>query len=352
MPQANVTKSVDRAELGEALRKGLAESQRETVEITEPEVKTPDPEDVSEEEEEIETSEEPKEEEEQEPEVNETEEEEVVEISTLTELASAIEVDPEFLYNIKIPMANGEEPISLSELKDKYTNLQRSNGEELAAIAEERTKFDEYKNAQVQFIQQQAQMPQEILAARAKVMAIANQYETFDWETLEKEDAGRAALEQQRLASLFQQAQGEVQQLESRYSGELQRQYQEHQAREGKSMLEKIPEWKDSELRSKEQGNIRAMLKVYGYSDQEISQLGDHRAMHMARDLMKLKQRSEKADTTVKKVTKAPKPLRSKSKPKPVTGRVKLAKAVERAKSTKRDHEKAREIGKLMRGEI
>jgi len=345
--------AVNRQELGELLRKGLSETSTET-ETDETSVdESLDTLPVEEEEEtlvsETETEEET---------LTETEEieeqEEHSDIQDLVQLATAIEVDPEFLYTIKIPMSDGMESVSLSELKDGYTEYKRGTNEGLRDLESKRTAFETYQQQQISVLTQQQALPQEIVAAQATVMAIANQYNSYDWATLEQSNPGEAALQKQNMASAYQQAQGKHQELVLGHQQYLSKTAETFAVAQHEAIARHIPEWNDNTIRVREQDLMRTMLRdEYGYSDDDINGIEDSRAMRMARDLMKLKDLSSKAKETIKKITKVPKILKSGSKAIEGSSKVRrTAEAVDRAKNTKSDREKAAQIGKLFRGEI
>lgn len=354
--------AVSKAELGKLFRDSMAKTQ-ETEEQEEQQTETEtgeavDTEDASDVEE---TKTQETEEEETETEEDETEVEtdsdkprevEVEDGLSLTDLAKSLEVEPEFLYSIKIPMPDGIEPMTLSELKDSYNRVRNESDESKAAIEKERADFIAYRDQELEMLQQHMQLPQEIMAARSQAMAIAYNYENFDWDSLEKEDPGRAALEKQRIASAFQNAQQKATELERKYAEKVQGDVKKFQQGEYNNMLKFIPEWKNDETRIQEQGQMRAMLKEYGYNDRDINMLSDHRAMRITRDLWKMKTGQKKAAEAVKRVIKLPKTVRAGGKPPGLSKAKKTAQGIKQAKEARSDREKASAIGKLLRNEL
>lgn len=273
---------------------------------------------------------------------------EVSEDLSIVDLASAMEVEPEFLYNIKIPMPDGVEPMTLSELKDSYTRVKHETDDVRQKIEKERSDFEEYKQQELSNLQMQMQVPQEIAQAQAKAMAIAHQYESFDWAELEKVNPGQAALQKQNMAAAFQNAQAEVQRLAQQHQEKTTADLKAFQQREYENMISKIPEWKDNDVRVKDQSEMRVMLKEYGYTDSDINSLSDHRAMRLARDLWKLRSATAKAQKTMKKVIKVPKLLKPGARTPGVNKLQKQTQGIQRAKEIKRDRDKAAAIADLM----
>ncbi len=94
------------------------------------------------------------------------------------------------------------------------------------------------------------------------------------------------------------------------------------------------------------------MLKGYGYTEQEVDKIGDHRAMRIAHDLMKLKTANKQVRKAVKKIGKTPKSLRPGGTAPAVGQKAKRTQQiVKQAKATKNDRQKARLLGRLIRGE-
>jgi len=337
--------AINQAELGDILRKSVAEQETAETEIVDADlVPVETEEEVVETEESVapETTEETEEQEEVVEEVQETN------IENLNDLATAIEVEPEFLYGIKIPMPGEMDPISLSELKDGYTQFKRGTTADLEVLENERAKFEEYKQQQTQQLQTQAQLPQEIVAAQAKAFAIASQFNAYDWESLEKDNPGEAALQKQKLSTAYQEAQNEQQGLVAKYQQEQMAEIEKSNQEQRTAMLKTIPEWNDNNLRVKEQDEMRIMLKEYGYSDNDISALADHRAMRLARDLWQFKQKNVKALKTLKKVAKVPKTVKAGTIPAAVQKSQKLQKTIDAAAKSKNTDVKVQAIGALL----
>ena len=106
------------------------------------------------------------------------------------------------------------------------------------------------------------------------------------------------AQEQQRLSALEQQAQ--------------QQRMQKYLAEQQEALTALIPDWVDPETAKAEKAKVRETAKQYGYTDEELGQLYDARAVALMRDAMKYRElvakRQEikpKADPVVKSRPKA-----------------------------------------------
>jgi len=87
---------------------------------------------------------------------------------------------------------------------------------------------------------------------------------------------------------------------------------QQHVAKEGEVLLEKIPEWKDAKVQKAETAKLKSFLREFGVSDQELSDpysvfQTDHRAILLARDAMKYRQSQAKKAKAVSKSKGKPK---------------------------------------------
>jgi hypothetical protein len=287
--------------------------------------------------------------EEQEAEVSE---ETGVAIDTLTELAEAIEVDNDFLYNIKVPMPDGQEPVSLSELKDAYTGKLQTTTEAEAALNARREAFEkEQEETRQRIAAQQAQiqqMPDELLAAEADVRAIAKQYQTFDWSELEKVDPGRAALEKQNLATQYSQAEARAQEIRNDIQKKQEQSFQQMQAEQQQKILTTFPKWADPVVAQKEFGEISSLLNNYGFNQQELQYFGDSRILKLLSDYSQLKNQASEAKTVRKKVVKTPKSLKPGAPKVDQSAAQKREALIQKAAESRDSRVKVRAIGDLL----
>ena len=88
---------------------------------------------------------------------------------------------------------------------------------------------------------------------------------------------------------------------EQQRADELKR-YQGQISAEQDKLKAALPEWTDPEKAKVETAKLRAHLKTYGFSDEEISGVVDHRAVLLARDAMQYRelQRAPSAKTQAK----------------------------------------------------
>ena len=90
-------------------------------------------------------------------------------------------------------------------------------------------------------------------------------------------------IQQNNLAKVQQQQQA----IMSQQQAEVQAQYQNHLKAEFDTMLDKIPAWRDEKVRESERSKVISYAKSkMGYSDDEIAQASDHRAIVTLRKAM------------------------------------------------------------------
>ena len=104
-------------------------------------------------------------------------------------------------------------------------------------------------------------------------------------------------------------------------------------------LLERIPEWKDTEVANRERNNIVTYAKRFGFSEQEIAATNDSRVVDLLRRAYLYDALQSRKPTATKKVKKAPKMVKSgKSKGKVDTKQIAKKKAFEQlAKSGRKE---------------
>ena len=106
--------------------------------------------------------------------------------------------------------------------------------------------------------------------------------------------------------------QSEIDQITKRESEENVIKFQQHMKNEFDNMLSKIPEWKSDKVMNNERKEVVDYAKsVIGYSDDEIANAVDHRAIVTLRKAMKYDNLMKKKPNLVKKVKQAPKMVKA-----------------------------------------
>lgn len=115
-------------------------------------------------------------------------------------------------------------------------------------------------------------------------------------------------IQQNNLAKVQQQQQA----IMSQQQAEVQAQYQNHLKTEFDTMLDKIPTWRDEKVREAERSKVISYAKSkMGYTDDEIAQASDHRAIVTLRKAMLYDELMGGKTQAKKKVKTAPKMVKA-----------------------------------------
>jgi hypothetical protein len=198
-------------------------------------------------------------------------------VEMLTDLAKILDVEPETLYNLKIKPDSGD-AITIGEFKDKIQEIERREGE-----LRDQYQRSEQERAQIlgqmqQYQQPMQQLDQEGQEAQKELQLAEAEFQRINWEELEKIDAGRAALEQQKLLRRHAVARKKVDEARARTDQLRQHQMMQFKAAHDQELLKRIPEWRDQKVAEREvHGMVDWVRNNYQFSDQEIGQTIDWR---------------------------------------------------------------------------
>lgn len=112
-------------------------------------------------------------------------------------------------------------------------------------------------------------------------------------------------LYQQRQAALSNAKQDQAQ-LFQLHKQEQEAAYKSYLDEQQQALLAKLPSWKDETKAATERGQLKTFLKSEGFSDQDISQVVDHRHVLLIRDAMKFRELLKSAPDATKRVQAAP----------------------------------------------
>jgi hypothetical protein len=215
------------------------------------------------------------------------------------------EVEQPDIYTVKV---DGEEyEVTQDELLNGYQR-QKAYTKRSQELAEQRKAFEaeaqqvaQMRDAYAQQLEQLSQYNQQILGdAEPDWDALAKEYsaeELFLYKTKldqQKEQARQVEAERQVIAQ--QQAQ------------EQQVKMQEHLAFQREQMLDRIPQWRDEDVRTSEREQvIKYAQQSVGFSPQEIANASDARAIELLYKAWQWDNLQSKKPAAKKKASKAPK---------------------------------------------
>ena len=198
-------------------------------------------------------------------------------------------------YTVKV---NGQElDVTLDELRNGYSRDAdyRQKTEELS---HQRKQFQSESEKQRQdYSQKLNELNQRLSAAQVDLNAEIN---SADLDKLYDEDPTEAARverklkkKQDALNQSLQQAQAEQKEQFSSFLQDQQR-----------KLVSKMPEFSDPAKASTLKANMKSTLNNYGFNDQEVAQVYDHRIVMLVNDAMKYRSMQNSKPNIAKKITK------------------------------------------------
>ena len=136
---------------------------------------------------------------------------------------------------------------------------------------------------------------------------VRQQQGSKDLEKLYEEDPTSAA----KLDYQLREQQRQIEGMKNKAREEYSKQYDDYLATQRELAAQHIPEYTDPNKSDQFKYNMRKTLQNYGFNDQEIGNLADHRFLMVARDAMSYQNSKSKKPLIQKKVANAPKVIKS-----------------------------------------
>jgi len=237
------------------------------------------------------------------------EEGETLELETVAQYfgidADKLDVDENggVVFKTKIDGVEGvAKPADLIKSYQLEGHLNKKNMEVVErakALEAEKTKLqDEFKS----------KLDQLDTFANIAAQELQNEYNNIDWKELKEYDPGQYAAKQleyqqrsQRLAGLYEQSKAKREELLKQAEAEKEKRL----TGEAEKILQAFPEWEDSDLARAEHSKLMDYAKNTGFSDGEVKEIYDHRALVILSKAMKydaLQQKEVKLKHRLKKV--------------------------------------------------
>ena len=160
---------------------------------------------------------------------------------------------------------------------------------------------------------------------------IRQQQGSKDLQKLWEEDPTSAA----RLDYQLREQTRQIDDMKSKAKDAYTKQYEEYLDTQRQLAAAKIPEYSDPNKADQFRTNMRTSLRSYGFSDQEIGNLADHRFLMVIKDAMGYKSVKDKKPIAQKKVAHAPKVVKAGvAKSSPSSGREEIRNKISRLKKT------------------
>lgn len=205
-------------------------------------------------------------------------------------------------YTVKV---NGQElDVTLDELRNGYSRDAdyRQKTEELS---HQRKQFQSESEKQRQdYSQKLNELNQRLSAAQVDLNAEIN---SADLDKLYDEDPTEAARVERKLKKKQDALNQSIQQTQTEQRQQFETFLQDQQ----RKLVSKMPEFSDPAKASSLKANMKSTLNNYGFNDQEVAQVYDHRIVMLVNDAMKYRSMQNSKPNIAKKITKPSKPFSS-----------------------------------------
>lgn len=221
---------------------------------------------------------------------------------------SALDVDDDGNVLVKTKIDGQEGKAKFADLVKSY-QLQGHVDKQVREAAEMRKAAQE----QAQAVQQQVQIQQQLVGQMAEVKTVEVElakYTAINWRDLYDNDPATAAKLDHQYRDLQQQHAQKVNAVNQAHQHLQQQSEQQRQATlvsERQALLKAVPDWADDAKAAKDKEAIMADLKSRGYTDSDLQNLSDHKAVLLARDAWLYRQQQTANRTAEKQVRAAPK---------------------------------------------
>ena len=250
----------------------------------------------------VEPSETPeKQEAESQPESEGTKAESTENAETTEETTTELQEEPE-LHHVKV---NGQElEVTLDELKAGYSRDSDYRQKTHSLGMEKRDLESQKESLRQSYDTRLAELNELIATADATVR---QRQGSEDLQKLYEEDPTTAA----KLDFQLRQENRQLEEVKARARDAQAKQYEEFLATQKELAATKIPEFADPNKADQFKINMRNSLRNYGFNDQEIGSLADHRFLMVAKDAMSYQAIKDKRPIVAKKVANAPKVVKA-----------------------------------------
>lgn len=215
--------------------------------------------------------------------------------------------DEDTYYTVKV---DGEEKqVKADELVKSY-QLEQAAQKRMQEAAEIRKNSEAEMQA---LAQQREKYGRALQAIEAQLNSVQEKPKEY-WDNLYQEDplewAKQRDAYRDRKEGLVK-VQAERARIEQEQQAQLAQQHQQYLAEQQQQLLQRIPEWQDEEIATREKQNVITYAQRLGYTEQELATASDSRAIEALRKAYLYDELMSKKPAAQKKVTKAPKTVKA-----------------------------------------
>ena len=227
--------------------------------------------------------------------------EQVTENTETEETTTELQEEPN-LHRLKV---QGQEiEVSLDELKAGYSR-DSDYRQKTHNLGIEKRELDTQKESFRQTYDNRLSELNELIATADAT--VRQEQGSEDLQKLWEEDPTAAA----RLDYQMRQRNRQLDDVRNKAREAQTKQYEDFLGTQRELAAQKIPEYNDPNKADQFKINMRNSLRGYGFNDQEIGQLADHRFLMVAKDAMSYKSLKDKKPIVQKKVANAPKVVKA-----------------------------------------
>ena len=231
----------------------------------------------------------------------ETQQEEASENTEIKEETQTESEEPN-LHRLKV---QGQEiEVSLDELKAGYSR-DSDNRQKTHSLSLEKKDLETQKDSLRQNYDTRLGELNDLISTADGF--IRQQQGSKDLQKLWEEDPTSAA----RLDYQLREQTRQIDDMKSKAKDAYTKQYNEYLDTQRQLAAAKIPEYSDPNKADQFRTDMRSSLRSYGFNDQEIGNLADHRFLMVIKDAMGYKSQKDKKPIAQKKVANAPKVIKS-----------------------------------------
>ena len=232
---------------------------------------------------------------------SEATEEQISENTETEETTTELQEEPN-LHRLKV---NGQEiEVSLDELKAGYSR-DSDYRQKTHNLGIEKRELDGQRESLRQTYDTRLQELNELIATADAT--VRQEQGSEDLQKLWEEDPTAAA----RLDYQMRQRNRQLDDVRNKAREAQTKQYEDFLGTQRELAAQKIPEYSDPNKADQFKINMRNSLRSYGFNDQEIGQLADHRFLMVAKDAMSYKSLKDKKPIVQKKVANAPRVVKA-----------------------------------------
>jgi len=220
---------------------------------------------------------------------------------TQEQTASEVEIEKPSLHRVKV---QGQElEVTLDELKAGYSR-DSDYRQKTHSLSLDKKQLDEEKSVlRQQYDMRLRELNEAIMGAES---IARQQLDPANLQKLYEEDPAQAA----KLDFQFRQQQEKLNQAKLRAREAERNQYYSYLNEQRRLARERIPEMSDPNKSENFQFNVKNTLKNYGFTDEDIGRITDHKMLLVIKDAMAYKDLQKNKPIIQKKVTNVPKVIK------------------------------------------